>query len=90
MQFWLQFQRRWQLSGNWLGPGGNVNPQSPDYQAQYRHSYRACSNSKATGYGKGHRRAAPADSPARPPTLTPTIRFWRSAFSPPWNRVSME
>jgi len=28
-------------AGNWLGPSGNVNPQSPDYQAQYRQTLQS-------------------------------------------------
>jgi hypothetical protein len=28
-------------AGNWLGPNGNVNPQSPDYQAQYRQTLQS-------------------------------------------------
>lgn len=28
-------------AGNWLGPNGTVNPQSPDYQAQYRQTLQS-------------------------------------------------
>ena len=28
-------------AGNFLGPNGNVNPQSPDYQAQYRQTLQS-------------------------------------------------